>query len=118
MRQEEAVAMIYEWRVYTAGPGKFEQMKQRFVDHTARIFPRHGIALLGVFESREQDDRLFYLTAHEDEAARDKAWNAFKSDPEWVAIKTASETEGPLLLEQSAITLTGVIPPAQVSPAR
>ncbi|MFN0263209.1 NIPSNAP family protein [Tepidamorphus sp. 3E244] len=112
------VAMIYEWRVYTANEGCFERMKQRFVDHTARILARHGIALLGLFEAPDGDGKLYYLTAHADEASRDNAWAAFKADEEWQTIKRESETDGPLLSDQSALTLAAVIAPPLPDTAR
>jgi hypothetical protein len=40
------------------------------------------------------------MTRFADEDARKKAWAAFGADPEWVALKAASETDGPLLKNQ------------------
>jgi hypothetical protein len=93
--------LIYEIRVYEAAEGRADAMRRRFCDHVAtRFFPRHGIELVGVFTAPAEDGRLTYMTRFTDEDARKKAWAAFGADPEWAALKAASETEGPLLKNQ------------------
>ena len=39
---------------------------------------------------------LVYLLAFPSRAARDKAWADFQADPEWVAVRKASEVDGKL----------------------
>jgi hypothetical protein len=93
--------LIYEIRVYEAAEGRADAMRRRFCDHVAtKFFPRHGIELMGVFTAPAEDGRLTYMTRFADEDARKKAWAAFGADPEWLALKAASETEGPLLKNQ------------------
>jgi hypothetical protein len=93
--------LIYEIRVYEAAEGRADAMRRRFCDNVAtRFFPRHGIELMGVFTAPAEDGRLTYVTRFADEDARKKAWAAFGADPEWAALKAASETEGPLLKNQ------------------
>jgi hypothetical protein len=93
--------LIYEIRVYEAAEGHADAMRRRFCDHVAtKFFPRHGIELLGAFTAPVEDGRLTYMTRFADEDARKKAWAAFGADPEWVALKAASETDGPLLKNQ------------------
>ncbi len=99
--------MIYEIRVYEAAEGRADAMRRRFRDDVAtRFFPRHGIELVGVFTAPAEDGRLTYMTRFADEDARKKAWAAFGADPEWAAVKTASETEGPLLKNQIVSVLS------------
>lgn len=102
--------MIYEIRVYEAAEGRADAMRGRFCDHVAtRFFPRHGIELLGVFTAPAEDGRLTYMTRFKDEDARKKAWAAFAADPEWAAVKAASETGGPLLKNQTVSVLSPAI---------
>jgi hypothetical protein len=99
--------LIYEIRIYEAADGRADAMRRRFRDHAAtRFFPRHGIDLVGVFTAPAEDGRLTYMTRFADEDARKKAWAGFGADPDWLAVKTASETEGPLLKNQTVSVLS------------
>lgn len=99
--------MIYEIRIYESAEGKADAMRRRFLDVVAaKFFPRHGIELLGAFTAQSEDGRLTYVTRFADEDARKKAWAAFGADQEWVATKTASESDGPLLKSQSISVLS------------
>ena len=44
-----------------------------------------------------------------DEATRQKAWASFGADPEWTAVKAASETKGPLLKSQQVSVLSPAV---------
>ena len=102
--------MIYEIRIYEAAEGRAEAMRRRFRDKVAtRFFPRHGIELLGAFTATDEDGRLTYMTRFADEAARKKAWASFAADPEWAAVKAASEPDGPLLKNQTVSVLSPAI---------
>ncbi len=102
--------MIYEIRVYEAAEGRADAMRRRFYDNVAtRFFPRHGIELLGAFTASDDDGRLTYMTRFADEDARKKAWASFAADPEWAAVKAASETDGPLLKNQFVSVLSPAI---------
>ena len=99
--------MIYEIRVYEAADGKADAMRRRFLDVVAaKFFPRHGIELIGAFTALTDDGRLTYMTRFANEDARKKAWAAFSADQEWVAAKTGSETDGPLLKSQAISVLS------------
>ncbi len=99
--------MVYEIRVYEAVEGRAEAMRKRFKDVVAvKFFPRHGIELVGAFVAPEEDGRLTYITRFASEEARKAAWAAFGVDSEWAAAKKASETDGPLLKNQ---TVNGVV---------
>src|SRR5947209_2902306 len=83
--------VIYEIRVYEAFEGKVDAMKARFKSEVVKRFPTHGIELLGVFESDADACRLTYLTRFKSEQDRATAWAAFGADPEWRAVKAATE---------------------------
>lgn len=99
--------MIYEIRVYEAADGQADAMRRRFHEHAAaKYFPRHGIELVGVFTAPTEDGRLTYMTRFTDEDARKKAWAGFGADADWLAVKAASETRGPLIKNQTVSVLS------------
>jgi hypothetical protein len=102
-------AVVYEIRVYEASDGNAEAMKARFKNEVVKRFPRHGIELLGVFESATEASRLTYLTRFKSEDDRAHAWAAFGADPEWRAVKAASEVNGPLLKNQTVSVLAPAV---------
>jgi hypothetical protein len=101
--------VIYEIRVYEAADGKADAMKSRFKNEVIKRFPGHGIELLGVLESAAETSRLTYLTRFKSEDDRSKAWAAFGADPEWRAIKAATEVDGPLLKQQTVSVLSPAV---------
>jgi NIPSNAP len=101
--------MIYEIRIYEAADGKAHAMKARFKNEVVKRFPGHGIELLGVFETPADPTRLTYLTRFNSDDDRSKAWAAFGADPEWRAVKAASEVNGPLLKNQTVSVLSPTV---------
>ena len=91
--------MIYETRIYETHPGKLPALNDRFRNHTMSIFEKYGIKNIGYWTSEvgEFSDRLTYIIAFEDQGHREKAWNAFRNDPEWNKVRTESELEGPIV---------------------
>jgi NIPSNAP len=92
---------LYELRVYTAATGKLAALDSRFRDHTISLFKRHGMTPIAFFHvyappGAPADDRLFYLMGYKDRAARDAAWAAFASDPEWKQVYADSQKDGSL----------------------
>jgi hypothetical protein len=86
---------LFEMRTYTTTPGKLPDLHQRFRDHTTGLFAKHGMTNGGYFRlsagQEGADDTLLYFLAHQDAAAAEKSWAAFRADPVWVAAKKASE---------------------------
>jgi hypothetical protein len=102
--------LIYEIRVYEAAEGRADAMRRRFRDNVAtKFFPRHGIELVGAFTAPAEDGRLTYMTRFADEDSCKKAWASFAADPEWAALKAATETDGPLLKNQTVSVLSPAI---------
>ncbi len=92
--------MIYELRTYIIVPGRIQDIKARFRDHTIGLFEKHGMQVVGFWqtvESEEPADELVYLLAFEDMKARNAAFDAFRNDPEWQAVYKASRINGPLV---------------------
>jgi hypothetical protein len=90
--------MIYEYRAYYALPGRMPDIQKRFADVTMKLFAKHGIKVIGFWETViGESNELVYICAFDDLAHRQKAWAAFQADPEWQAARKASEANGPLL---------------------
>jgi hypothetical protein len=97
--------MIYELRVYEPVPAKADALRKRFETEVVPRFAQHGIELLGLFASADAPGRLTYMTRFTDEGARKAAWAAFGADPEWKAVKAASEADGPLMASSTVTVL-------------
>jgi len=80
-------------------------LHRRFAEHTLRLFTRHGIRQVGYFVPDGAEGPLHYLLAYPDRAARDAAWAAFSSDPEWRRAKAESERDGPLVERLDSVFL-------------
>lgn len=101
--------MIYEIRIYEAAEGRADAMRERFRHEVVPRLPRHGIELLGVFTAPAEDGRLTYMTRFASEQARKDAWASFGADPDWKAVKAASEANGPLLQNQTVSILSPAV---------
>lgn len=106
--------MLYEMRIYTAAPGKLPALHERFRRHTLRFFERHGIRSVGYWTSviGPNNNQLIYILAWESLAEREKHWNKFAADPEWLKVKEESEVDGPLVTSFSNM----IMAPTDYSP--
>jgi hypothetical protein len=95
--------MIYELRTYTCLPGKLPIVLKRFETATLGLFKKHGIRNGPLFTVAIGDDNLQikYIIQWESHAERDKAWNAFRADPDWQKALAESEKEGPVVAKIS-----------------
>jgi len=100
--------MIYEMRVYRCVPGKLPALLNRFANITLKIWERHGIKQAGFWTTLvgESNQELYYLLAWESLADRDKKWNAFQADPEWLAKRAETEKDGPIVANVANQLLT------------
>lgn len=91
--------MIYELRVYHCAPGRLPALLKRFDTITLKIWERHGIKQAGFWTVAigESSHDLFYMLAWESLADREKKWNAFMADPEWIAARAETEKDGPII---------------------
>jgi hypothetical protein len=91
--------MIYEMRVYRCVPGRLPALLNRFQNVTLDLWKRHGIRQAGFFTTviGESNNELTYFLAWESLAEREQKWNAFMSDPEWIAKRAESEKDGAIL---------------------
>lgn len=91
--------MIIEMRNYHCCPGRMPALQERFTRHTLGFFHKHGIRPIGFWTTLvgESNHELVYLLEWNDMAEREARWNAFQSDPEWIARRAESEAEKPIL---------------------
>jgi hypothetical protein len=91
--------MIYELRVYHCVPGRLPNLLKRFETVTLKIWEKHGIKQAGFWTVLVGDTNqaLYYLLAFDSMADREKKWNTFQSDPEWLAARAETEKDGPIV---------------------
>jgi hypothetical protein len=82
---------VYELRSYTALPGKLPEVIA--LSPVARtLFAKYGVVSIGFFVPVEQKngDKFVYILKHASREAAAASWEAFWTDPEWVAAQEAS----------------------------
>lgn len=92
--------MIYEWRIYEVVPGQMDALNDRFAMTTTKLFEKHGIKIVGFWQAIVgKSNTLYYMLAYDDMSHKEKAWNAFITDPEWIKAKkeTQARANGPLV---------------------
>lgn len=92
-------ATIYEMRVYRCLPGRLPALLARFEATTLDLWKRHGIEPAGFWTTEVGASHLdvVYMLRWNSMAERETKWGAFTSDPEWIAKRTESEKDGPIL---------------------
>jgi hypothetical protein len=91
---------VFEMRTYYAAPGKMAALNARFRDHTCKLFEKHGMTIIGFWnpsDPAEADKTLVYILAYPSKEAADKSWKEFRDDPDWKAVREASEKDGKLV---------------------
>jgi hypothetical protein len=101
---------VYELRTYTATPGNTAAMMARFRNHTLKLFEKHGMTNVGYWVPAEAKDgaadKLVYLLAYPSREAARASWRAFSADPEWQAVRKASEVNGRIVGKVESVYLT------------
>lgn len=96
----------FELRIYETPEGKVAPLHERFRNHTVKLFTKHGMEHLGYWEPTDVEkgagSMLVYVLAHQSEEAGLKSFTDFRADPDWIAVKAASEEKngGSLTLPQ------------------
>ncbi len=97
---------VFEMRTYYAAEGKLDSLHARFRDHTTKLFERHGMTNLGYWSPIDNpDNKLIYILAYANNAAREKAWKGFMADPDWKKAAAASEANGRLVAKAESLFL-------------
>lgn len=83
---------VFELRTYTCPtPEKLARLHKRFKSHTTKLFAKHGMENLVYLQPGDDERKLVYLLGHKSQEAAKASFAAFRSDPEWLAAKKASE---------------------------
>ena len=98
---------LFELRIYHANPGKLEALHARFRDHTCELFAKHGMENLGYWVPLENpEEKLIFVLAYPNRAAREASWKAFGADAHWQAVYQKSHEQGGLVKKAESIFMT------------
>ena len=114
---EKVDTRVFELRTYTAMAGKIDALHARFRDHTLKLFEKHHMTVVGFWKPADEKlakQQLVYLLAFPSREAAATSWKEFQADPEWKAVKEASEKDGPLVEKIDSIYLN----PTDYSPLK
>ena len=102
----EANVMLYELRIYTILPGRMDNIRSRFADHTLGIFQRLGMKVVDFWEDAEGKSVLYYVMAYDNMEQRNQQWDTFRADAQWQEAKQASELGGPIVEKVEEVFMT------------
>jgi hypothetical protein len=114
---EQAQSRVFELRTYTANPGKFEAMKNRFRDHILPLFKKHNLTVVGFWSPADapaSENTLIYILAHESREAAKKNWAAFSADPVRKQVWADTEKDGPINMKVESVFMN----PTDFSPIK
>ncbi len=114
---------VFELRTYTTTPGNLDALHARFRDHTVKLFEKHGMTNVAYWsltaDQPAADKTLIYILAHDSQEAAKASFAAFRTDPQWIAARTASETKaGGSLTEAQDGVLSQFMTATDYSPIR
>jgi NIPSNAP protein len=115
---------LFELRIYYCHPGKLNDLKARFANHTTRIFENHGMTNIGYWlPVNNSDSALYYVLAYPGKEARAASWKAFGADPEWKQVSSRSEENGKIVAKVTSIfmdadAISPIIKISQQNPER
>lgn len=89
--------MLYELRIYFILPGRIEAIRKRFSEHTFGIFDRLGMQVCDFWEDLEAQPKLYYTMSYDSMEERNRQWEAFTQDEEWIEVKRQSEQDGKIV---------------------
>ena len=99
---------VFEIRTYTALEGRLDALHARFKNHTLKIFEKHGMTNIGYWQPADEPlskDTLIYILSHPSREAAKKAWDGFRSDPEWKKVQAESEASGKIVKKVESVFL-------------
>jgi hypothetical protein len=97
---------VFEIRTYYTEPGKLPDLLKRFREHTTKLFEKHGMTNIGYWvptDEPQSKNMLIYVLAHDSRDAAKKSWDGFRSDPDWIKARDASEAAGKIVTKVESI---------------
>ena len=95
IKSSKAGPRAFELREYTASTNNLAALDSRFRDHTLGLFKKHGMQNLAYWHltpgQKDADRKLIYILAHQSQEAGAASFGSFRTDPDWIAAKEASE---------------------------
>jgi hypothetical protein len=122
IKPAKGTSHVYELRIYKTPPDRLDDLHARFRDYTMALFAKHGMSNFGYWtpmdEKHGKSNTLIYILAHKDREAAAASFGAFRKDPDWDAVKKASEQKagGPLTVTNGVTSV--FMTPTDYSPTR
>ncbi len=95
IKSSKAGPRVFELREYLASTNNLAALDARFRDHTVGLFKKHGMQNLFYWHltpgQKDADRKLIYILGHKSQEAGAASFGSFRTDPEWIAAKAASE---------------------------
>jgi hypothetical protein len=114
---------VYELRVYTAEPGRVDDLVTR-LKSASQLFTKHGMENV-IFWAPYKDkdsglDKMAYVLGHKDREAAAASWKAFVADPAWHKLRDANEANGKVVtkVDSTFLTRTDYSPPISAGIAK
>ena len=91
--------MIHELRVYHCVAGRLPALLNRFETITLGIWEKHGIrqAAFWTVIVGDSNQDLYYLLEWDSLAERERIWDSFQADPEWLSARAETEKDGAIV---------------------
>jgi len=100
----------FDLRIYSVLPGKLDAFRNRWRDHAAPTYERHGLHSIGWWTTEKQDaegnDQFVVLLAGESFDSIQKSIAEFHKDNEWQRIEAETERDGKLRGKVESFKLT------------
>tara|TARA_B100000579_G_C22397656_1_gene650321 strand:+ start:174 stop:629 length:456 start_codon:yes stop_codon:yes gene_type:complete len=121
LESKKSPHQVHEMRIYYTHEGKFNDILSRFENHTTKLFEKHGFLNVGYWTSikvdsvsyadkflieNKVDSTLVYIVSFKDMKSRNKAWDNFIKDPEWIKVFNESRVNGPIVKEIEQVFLS------------
>jgi hypothetical protein len=101
----------FDLRIYSVLPGKLDAFRDRWRDHAAPIYERHGLHSIGWWVAAKKDaeghDQFICLLAGESIESIQRSIGEFHKDPEWQRVEKETEMDGKL---RSGVTAHKLVP--------
>lgn len=99
--------MLHELRIYHAMPGRLPDLHKRFENIVLPMWKERDIRAVGFWTVLigPSSQALYYMLEWQDLAERERKFNAFRADPEWLRRREETERNGPLVHHTESMVL-------------